>query len=62
MELAVNLANAQESDLRTSAEPAALASLSIDSPSGRPVWYYLTLLGAILICLEWYLYQRRWIA
>jgi hypothetical protein len=64
LELACNLANRQESDVRT---PEAL--LEKQTPTTvtagllvRPVWFYLVVLAWFLSGLEWYLYQRRWIS
>jgi hypothetical protein len=62
LELAVNLANAAESDLRVvdASRPAFQAGLA--GLAGRPIWFYLTLLATGLISAEWWLYQRRWIS
>jgi hypothetical protein len=63
-EIACNLANRDESDLRP---PESLPSVS-DEPvralgfAGRPIWFYLLAAGFLLIVAEWYLYQRRWIS
>ena len=64
LELACNLANRQESDVRT---PEALLERSGATPAVagwmvRPVWFYLIALGWLLTAAEWYLYQRRWIS
>ena len=63
-ELACNLADRRESDLR----PAdGLADRSTSLASGlaglavRPIWYYLLASAWLLSCWEWFLYQRRWI-
>jgi hypothetical protein len=62
-EIACNLANRAESDLRP---PESLSS-SGDEPSaaaafaGRPVWFFLLAVAWLLVVAEWYLYQRRWI-
>jgi hypothetical protein len=63
-EIACNLANRAESDLRppeslaaSGDEPAAAAQFA-----GRPVWFYLLAAAWLLAGLEWYLYQRRWIS
>jgi hypothetical protein len=60
-ELACNLADRRESDLRPveglPERPTSLAAgLAV-----RPVWYYLLATAWLLTCWEWYLYQRRWI-
>jgi hypothetical protein len=62
-ELAVNLANAAESDLRPPAdrlaqdrnEPVLAGWLS------RPLWFYLLAAACALTVTEWFLYQRRFI-
>jgi len=63
-EIACNLANREESDLRP---PAELPSLGEEPArtlgfAGRPIWFYLLAVAWLLIGLEWYLYQRRWIS
>ncbi len=64
-EIAVNLANRQESDLRP---PESLLSNSKDSGAGmtglvnRPIWFWLIATAWLLAGVEWYLYQRRWIS
>jgi von Willebrand factor type A domain/Aerotolerance regulator N-terminal len=64
LELACNLANRQESDLRPA---VGLLERAGEDPTGlalgtRPVWVYLLAAAWGLIALEWYLYQRRWIS
>jgi hypothetical protein len=65
VELACNLANAAESDLRI---PDALAATEVTQSSfasvlsGRPMWFYLLFVAFLLAAAEWYLYQRRWIS
>jgi hypothetical protein len=61
LELACNLADRRESDLRPHSDlpgrPGNLAAgLAI-----RPIWYYLLVTAVMLTCWEWFLYQRRWI-
>jgi hypothetical protein len=63
-EIACNLANREESDLRP---PEALPSLGEEPAramgfAGRPIWFYLLVAAWLLAGLEWYLYQRRWIS
>jgi hypothetical protein len=63
-EIACNLANREESDLRP---PEVLPSLGEEPArtlgfAGRPIWFYLLAAAWLLIGLEWYLYQRRWIS
>jgi hypothetical protein len=63
IELACNLANREESDLRPAESlierqpPAVLAGFSFN----RPLWFYLIVVAFFLATAEWYLYQRRWI-
>ena len=63
IELACNIANRAESDLRppealiTGEVPVAMAGFSFN----RPLWFYLIVLALLLAAGEWYLYQRRWI-
>lgn len=64
LEIACNLANRAESDLRT---PEVL--LARDEPATmkagifvHPLWFYLLVLAWLLVAAEWYLYQRRWIS
>jgi hypothetical protein len=62
--VAVNLASIKESDLRPR------ATISSTSRSGsqmsrwlsRPLWIYLTISALVLTCVEWILYQRRFIS
>jgi len=58
---AVNLASREESDIR-SAEQAGGGPVMMAGFGGRPLWFYLAAVGLVLTTLEWYLYQRRWIA
>ncbi len=62
--IAVNLADERETDLRPNPALLALQSKSSIAESwfSRPFWYYLALLAAVLTCVEWFLFQRRWIA
>lgn len=60
-ELPCNLADRRESDLRPA---AGLAERPVPLAAGlavRPIWYYLLAAAWLLICWEWFLYQRRWI-
>jgi hypothetical protein len=63
-EIACNLANRAESDLRT---PESLSSAGVEQAAalgfaGRPLWFYLLAAAWLLAAVEWYLYQRRWIS
>ena len=56
LELACNLANAAETDLRT---PDALKNLEIPRQAAsawfsRPIWFYLTGLAWLMATLEWF--------
>lgn len=61
LELACNLSNRPESDLRpaeslvksTEASPLAAGWFT------RPIWFYLLVLAWLLAGLEWFMYQRR---
>jgi len=64
MEMACNLANANESDLRTAKglkEYDVLLPLA-SSWFSRPIWFYLVGLAWLLVVIEWFLYQRRYLS
>ena len=56
---ASNLTNRSESDLKPRGELQTADSLSVVSLGGRAIWFYLALLGLVLLTIEWWLYQRR---
>lgn len=56
---ASNLTNRSESDLKPRGELQTADSLSVVSLGGRAIWFYLALLGLMLLTTEWWLYQRR---
>jgi hypothetical protein len=59
-ELAVNLANESESDLRTPSRRIDEApSRTAASWLTRPIWFYLAAATCLLAITEWWLYQRR---
>jgi hypothetical protein len=64
LEIACNLANRAETDLRPA--PEVVAEIRSEPLAAglmtRPIWYYLVALAWLLTGLEWYLYQRRWIS
>ncbi len=60
-ELACNLANRRESDLRAPEGLTRATSAGAGGLGARPIWYYLLATAWILSCWEWFLYQRRWI-
>ncbi len=62
MEIACNLANPRESDLRPVAAPGTQQSAALSFGSWGPIWYILLALATVLIIVEWCLYQRRWIS
>lgn len=57
--IAVNLANAGETDLRPIADPSQATAELQASLFTRPLWFYLAALVCILSVVEWCLYQRR---
>ncbi|MEJ7594770.1 MAG: BatA and WFA domain-containing protein [Planctomycetaceae bacterium] len=63
-EVAVNLADDRETDLRKMKE--IIESPHMHFPSAvwfsRPFWFYLILMACVLTTLEWFLYQRRLIS
>jgi hypothetical protein len=64
LELACNLANRAESDLRmpeTLLNQTPTAELAAGWLT-RPVWFYLIAVAWLLAAVEWFLYQRRWIS
>ena len=60
-QMAVNLANPRETDLRPSQTLAAKPKLSGASATwlNRPIWFYLALIACVVTAAEWFLYQRR---
>jgi len=60
-ELAVNLANERESDLRPRAEPAADAATPTLAAGwfARPLWFYIAFCACAISVVEWVLHQRR---
>ena len=64
LELACNLANRSESDLRVPVKLLEQASAATVASSwfSRPIWFYLVTLAWALAASEWFLYQRRWIS
>jgi hypothetical protein len=60
-ELACNLADRRESDLRPAEGLPEHRSSLAAGLAVRPIWYYLLATALLLTCWEWFLYQRRWI-
>jgi hypothetical protein len=61
LEIACNLADPIESDLRA-VEPSADKPEPLTAAFSRPLWFYLILIAWGLMGTEWWLYQRRKIA
>lgn len=62
-EIACNLANREESNLRPPGlETQESADVALAGIFGSPIWYYLLAAAWLLAAAEWYLYQRRWIS
>lgn len=63
-EIAVNLADKRETDLRPHNELAESPQSRFTTAGWftRPLWYYVVLLTCLLTTVEWFLYQRRLIA
>lgn len=61
LEVACNLTNPQESNLRAPTIEAASGKQLTAGVGGKPIWFYLTIVAWALVASEWYLYQRRWI-
>ncbi len=63
LELACNLADRNESDVRVSKtnEAMELSTVSASLLGNRPVWFWLIALAWLLMAIEWAAYQRRWI-
>lgn len=64
LEIACNLANRAETDIRPAQVLIDKASNSpaLRGAGLRPIWYYLLVLAWILSAVEWVMYQRRWIS
>ncbi len=63
-EVACNLANRAESDLRVPERllETGAATATAASWFSRPIWFYLVAFAWALAAGEWFLYQRRWIS
>lgn len=57
--VACNLVDAAESDLRPRGRLDEVEARALLALGGQSMWFYLTLLAALLIAAEWWLYQRR---
>jgi len=57
--IACNLVDPAESDLRPRGELEVVQGRSLAILGGQSLWFYLTLVAALLIAGEWWLYQRR---
>ncbi|HQZ67345.1 MAG TPA: hypothetical protein PLY87_19785, partial [Planctomycetaceae bacterium] len=63
-EVAVNLASERETDLRPLEQltESTQATAVTANWFSRPLWFYLTCVAILLTCVEWFLYQRRFIS
>jgi hypothetical protein len=63
-EIAVNLANERETNLRplTEFNESSRTQFTTVGWFSRPLWYYFVLLASLLTTIEWILYQRRLIS
>jgi hypothetical protein len=63
-QVACNLADPEESDLRPRREVEGAPSSGVIAAAwgGRPLCFYLVALALALSGTEWFLYQRRWIS
>lgn len=63
-EVAVNLTSDRETDLRPleTIQASNYSGTVIAGWFGRPFWFYLICAALVLTCVEWWLYQRRFIA
>jgi hypothetical protein len=62
LEIACNLSNSTESDIRPAIELVSEKTTPSPVLSGigsRPIWFWLSLLALVLTSIEWWLYQRR---
>ena len=59
VQVACNLVNHRESDLRDRMDLTDIDELQLLSLGGHSLWFYLTLLTVGLVATEWWLYQRR---
>jgi hypothetical protein len=61
-EIACNLHNPRESDLRLTHQSETSSQPLTAGFGGRPVWFYGLVCVWLLFGVEWYLYQRRWMS
>ncbi len=63
LELACNLADRSESDVRVpkTNETMAMSVVSASLLGNRPLWFWLIAVAWLLMAVEWAAYQRRWI-
>lgn len=62
VQLACNLSDPEESDLRPRAKITERKLPVETGLAGHPVWFQLTLAALLLIMLEWLFFNRRWIS
>lgn len=63
-QIAVNLANERETDLRPSKDlqESQVVKMNSETWMSKPLWFYLTIAACLLTCVEWFLYHRRFIS
>jgi len=61
-QFACNLDSPEESRLLQEDVSAGQPPLLAAGMGSRPIWFYLSALALLLVCTEWFLYQRRWIS
>ncbi|MCL2623906.1 MAG: BatA and WFA domain-containing protein [Planctomycetaceae bacterium] len=63
MQLACNLADRNESNLRSAPESFYRdhSQNIARAAAGRPIWFWLIIVAVLFTTAEWFLYQRRWI-
>jgi hypothetical protein len=62
LRLACNMTNPRESNLKMSLSRGLVAGDANMTLPEQPVWHALSAAAAILLCLEWFLFHRRWIS
>ncbi len=63
-QIAVNLANERETDLRPSKDlqESQVVKMNSETWMSKPLWFYLTIAACLLTSVEWFLYHRRFIS
>ena len=62
-QLACNLADHHESNLRSAPEAFYRdhSQNIVRAAAGRPIWFWLIVVAVLFTTTEWFLYQRRWV-